>query len=337
MFFAYMYKLLAIVMLLTAGLSGGDTMFQEEAPAYLYKILSQRNWKATQNRNVVALSGDDDAFIHFSKEDQLERILQKYWAEEDEVVILKIATALLQGRLVYETNPGGSAKYYHLYDGFIPYEAIQEAKILLRHSNAGNHTPGLDIVQNGHPVLRAQARELTPEEILSPETQELIESMKTAMRNAPGVGLAAPQIGHSIQLAVIEDMDQSRLTPEQIQERKRYPVPFHVIINPKLYFESAPTIEYFEGCLSVPSCIGLVPRAESVRVECLNERAEPVTLHATGWYARILQHEIDHLHGTLYIDRAYLPTLMTEDNFIQFWKHKTIQEVKEGLVSNREK
>lgn len=100
-----------------------------ETPKYLYKILSKHNWQSTQEKKIVALSADDDAFIHFSKEDQLERILGKYWSEEAEAVILKIDSSRLQGRLVYETNPGGSAKYYHLYEGVIPFQAIVESKI----------------------------------------------------------------------------------------------------------------------------------------------------------------------------------------------------------------
>src|SRR5205823_3008175 len=89
-------------------------------------------------------------------------------------------------------------------------------------------------------------------------------------------------------------------TPEQIRERERVAVPFHVIINPVLHIEGESRAEFFEGCLSVPELIGVVPRAKKVRVTCLNERAQPITIHATGWYARILQHEIDHLQGTLF-------------------------------------
>ncbi len=184
----------------------------------------------------------------------------------------------------------------------------------------------LDIVHTGDPVLRQKARELSIEEILSPDIQNLIEEMKTTMRAAPGVGVAAPQIGRSIQLIVLEDVNHFHLTAEQLVERERYPVPYHVIINPRLILDETETVEFFEGCLSVPGYLAIVPRARSVRVDCLNERAEPVTIEAKGWYARILQHEIDHLGGTLYFDRALLPTLMTEENFVKRWKGKTIKE-----------
>ena len=132
-------------------------------------------------------------------------------------------------------------------------------------------------------MLRQIAKELSIEEILSPEIQELIETMKATMKAAPGVGLAAPQIGKPIQLAVIEDAHHSHLNTEQLAVRDRHPVPFHVIINPRLYIEeSAEKAEFSEGCLSVPEFVGIVARAKSVRVECLNERAELVVIEAKG-------------------------------------------------------
>lgn len=306
---------------------------KDQDTQYLYKILSLRNWQATQNRKTVALSADDDLFIHFSTEDQVEKIIEKYWSEAQQFVILKIDRSKVEGRLEYETNEGGITKYFHLYDGFIPFSAILESKIVYRQPLFSCDRHQLDIVQIGDSVLRKPARELSTDEILSSEIRNLIEMMKATMRAAPGVGLAAPQIGQSIQLAVIEDIDHSNLTPQQLAERDRYPVPFHVIINPRIYVEEGSNkIEFFEGCLSFPKFVGVVPRAESVRVECLNERAEPIIIHAKGWYARILQHEIDHLNGTLYIDRAILPTLMTEENYIKLWKGKSIKEIQAELV-----
>ena len=297
-------------------------------PQHLYKILSLRNWLASQSRNTLVLSADDDLFIHLSKEDQLEKIIKKYWSQAPQFVVLKIDTTQLQGKLEYEANPGGTNRYFHLYEGFIPFDAIVESRTIYREPIDSCAASKLGIVQVGEPVLRTQARELSTEEILSPQIQNLIEMMKTTMRAAPGVGLAAPQIGEAIQLAVVEDMDQNHLTAEEIKERKRYPVPFHVLINPRIYPEenSAETL-FFEGCLSVPEFVAAVPRAESIRVECLNEKAEPITIHATGWYARILQHEIDHLNAILYIDRAILSTLTTQDNYIKLWKKKTTQEL----------
>lgn len=191
----------------------------------------------------------------------------------------------------------------------------------------------LKLYQMGEPVLRQTARQLTVEEIKSDYIQHLIQLMKEAMYAAPGVGLAAPQIGESIQLAVLEDRDVyiENYPEEQLKERERKIVPFQVIINPKIILDKSETLEFFEGCLSVAGCTGMVPRARKVTVKCLNEHAEPVTINASGWHARILQHEIDHLFGTLYLDRLYTRTLMTHENYSKYWSDKSIKDIKKLL------
>lgn len=107
-----------------------EVVQQETTPQYLYKVLSLENWKQSQSAKSLVLSADDQAFIHFSREDQLERITSKYWSSVPEYMILKIHTAKLQGELVFEANPGGTSKYYHLYKGSIPLEAIAESKVV---------------------------------------------------------------------------------------------------------------------------------------------------------------------------------------------------------------
>src|SRR6185369_7688821 len=136
----------------------------------------------------------------------------------------------------------------------------------------------LQIVQAGDPVLRKQGRPLTKDEIASPAIQQLIELMRETMREAPGVGLAAPHIGESIQLAVIEDRAEylSDLSADQLTRYQRTPVPFHVIINPKLTVVGDASAEFFEGCLSVEGFSAVVDRALDVRVECLNEHGEEI-------------------------------------------------------------
>jgi peptide deformylase len=236
----------------------------------------------------------------------------------------------------------------------------------------------VDILQVGEPVLRRKARALGRDEILSAETRELIANMRAAMYAGPGVGLAAPQIGVSAQAAVIEDRAeyQKDISPEQLAQRERRPVAFHVIINPVIVSGSvtesskmrggmrgggsgggsrvrpgdtpgdasidAPgdasgdasgdtrvdaPVEFYEGCLSLAGFVALVPRARTVRVECLDENAMPRVIHASGWYARILQHEIDHLNGTLYIDRMCSRTFTSTGNWSRFWKDKAVEEV----------
>ena len=187
----------------------------------------------------------------------------------------------------------------------------------------------LKIVQAGDPVLRRKSRQLTREEITSAQIQQLIDLMRNTMREAPGVGLAAPQIGQSIQLAVIEDRATyiNDLSADELAERQRFAIPFHVIINPKLSVVGNSTAQFFEGCLSVEGYQAVVDRALNVRVECLNERGEAVTINAQGWYARILQHEIDHLNGTLYVDRMKTRTLTTVPNAQRHWNSKSIEQV----------
>jgi peptide deformylase len=153
------------------------------------------------------------------------------------------------------------------------------------------------------------------------------------MHEAPGVGLAAPQVGLALHLAVIEDREDYHkdVSEALLQERERKPVPFHVIVNPVLEEVGDEKAEFFEGCLSLSGFSALVPRARAVRVSCLDERGEAKVIEASGWYARILQHEVDHLNGTLYIDRMRPRSFTTMENLAEFWKGKPVSEVKADL------
>lgn len=187
----------------------------------------------------------------------------------------------------------------------------------------------LQIVQVGDPVLRLRARSLSKAEILSSEIQRLIEEMRETMREAPGVGLAAPQIGRDLQLAVIEDREQYHkdIDPGQLAARERKPVPFMVLLNPEIAWRSDDTKEFFEGCLSLAGFSAIVPRARSVRVNYFDEHATPRTVDATGWHARILQHEIDHVQGHLYVDHMHSRTFTSLDNLKNYWKDLPPAEV----------
>ncbi len=193
----------------------------------------------------------------------------------------------------------------------------------------------LKILQAGDPVLRTQARPLTRQEILTDEITRLIADMRETMYDAPGVGLAAPQIGLALQLAVIEDREDflKAIPPAELQEKERAPVPFHVIINPKIELLGNDTAQFFEGCLSLSGFSALVPRSRQLRVTYWDEHAEEKSILATGWYARILQHEIDHLHGTLYIDKMRPRSFTSFENFNRHWKSKPISEVADSLRS----
>jgi len=194
----------------------------------------------------------------------------------------------------------------------------------------------LKIVSVGEPVLRATSQELSKEQILSPSIQNLIEYMRETLRDAPGVGLAAPQVGESLQLAVIEDKADYHklLTESELKERGRSEVPFHVIVNPAIEVVTETPETFFEGCLSLPGFAALVPRARQVRVRCLDHRGEPQILDASGWYARILLHEIDHLHGKLYIDQMWTKSFSTLENYTRHWKSLPLKVAAENCSSS---
>ena len=191
----------------------------------------------------------------------------------------------------------------------------------------------LKIVQAGELVLRRKARPLTADEIRMDETQELIEHMRETMQDAPGVGLAAPQIGLPIQLAVIEDRAEylASVPPDMLAERERDPVPFLVLINPRIVDRSEEQREFFEGCLSLAGFSALVKRSRAVTVEHLDPLGKPQRIEARGWFARILQHEIDHLEGTMYIDRMEPRSLMTVENLTRYWKSMPAAAVRKAL------
>lgn len=192
----------------------------------------------------------------------------------------------------------------------------------------------LDIVQVGTPVLRQQARALEVAELASPRIQKLVEDMRETMRAAPGVGLAAPQIGESLRLVVIEDAPQyiAKLTPEELAAREREAVPFHVLVNPVLTVRSDEVVAAFEGCLSFNGFSMVVPRARKVRVEALDEHGQKFVKVATGWYARILQHEVDHLNGIVCCDRMESRTLTTMTNYTKHWSGHSVDEVRAAVA-----
>jgi peptide deformylase len=181
-------------------------------------------------------------------------------------------------------------------------------------------------------ILRQQAQPLTPDEIKSEKIQHLITEMKDIMRNAPGVGLAAPQIGVSIQLAVIEDNEERTkdLLPEVIKDRSREVVKFHAIINPVILKYSGEINYFFEACLSIKNRARVTPRHDVVQVQYLDQYGQSQMVTAKGWYARILQHEIDHLNGKLYIDIA---DERTEMNMDEEYRKKWMNAMQSNIVN----
>lgn len=185
------------------------------------------------------------------------------------------------------------------------------------------------IVQTGAPVLRAPAAEVPFEMIPTPEFQALITEMVEAMRTAPGVGLAAPQLGKGLRIFVVEDPTalQVTLSAQELAERERVAVPLRVFINPTVTPIGEAQRTFFEGCLSVAGFSALVPRAHEVEVTALNEKGEPVKWRVSGWPARILQHEMDHLNGALYVDRMHTRSFGTLAQNKERFGGKPIAEV----------
>jgi peptide deformylase len=153
----------------------------------------------------------------------------------------------------------------------------------------------LKVARIGHPVVRASARDLASDELHSPEIQRLIDDMKETMDEYEGVGLAAPQVHRSLRLAVIE--------VQASDERTEQAVPFTVLANPVLTRLGTEILTGWEGCLSIPDLRGLVPRSARVRLEALDREGRPYTVEAEGFFARVIQHECDHLDGRVYLDR----------------------------------
>ncbi len=149
-----------------------------------------------------------------------------------------------------------------------------------------------EIVTLPDPVLRRKARPVTK---FDSALQTLIENMTETMRAAPGVGLAAPQVGISERVIVVEYGDE---------EDEEAPKKLYAVVNPELKVTSTETELGVEGCLSVPGLLGEVERSLAVTVKGLNRHGQPMRVKAKGWLARIFQHEIDHLNGVVFTDRA---------------------------------
>jgi peptide deformylase len=171
----------------------------------------------------------------------------------------------------------------------------------------------LKIARLGHPVIRAPSAAVPKETITSAEIQRLIDDMIATMREYDGVGIAAPQVHVSRQLAVIE-----------VTENRRYPgegpIPLTIVINPRILSASKKQAEDWEGCLSVNEFRGKVPRAESLEVEAYNRKGVKVRFEAQGFFARIIQHECDHLAGKVFLDR--MPNLHTLTHLQEFIRYQ---------------
>jgi len=155
------------------------------------------------------------------------------------------------------------------------------------------------IVTLPDPVLRRKARPVTK---FDKDLQTLIDDMIETMRDAPGVGLAAPQVGVSERVIVVEYAEPEEV--EEGEEPKEVEPKLFVMVNPEIVKSSPDTVVGVEGCLSIPTLVGEVERAQEVRIRGLNRRGQPMKVKADGWLARIFQHEIDHINGVVFTDLA---------------------------------
>ncbi|HEX6864108.1 MAG TPA: peptide deformylase [Thermoanaerobaculia bacterium] len=153
--------------------------------------------------------------------------------------------------------------------------------------------PVRPIIRLGHPALRAPAQPVAPAGIRGEEIQQLVEDMVETMHAANGVGLAAPQLGEELQIFVYA-----------CEGNERHPhIPLHVVVNPMITPHSRELVYDWEGCLSIPDLRGLVPRHPAIRVQGLDREGGRLDYIASGFEARIIQHEYDHLNGIVFLDR----------------------------------
>ena len=168
-----------------------------------------------------------------------------------------------------------------------------------------------EIVKMGNPVLREVAEDFSVEEIKSTETKDLLEDMWDSLEASGGIGLAAPQIGISKQLAIIKLSSESDRYPD-MEDSETY-----VIFNPKISIIDDNEQGFWEGCLSIPGLRGYVERPRKIRVDFLDENAAQKSIEIENFLATVFQHEIDHLYGTLYVEKMKdITTLTFEEEMV---------------------
>jgi peptide deformylase len=194
-------------------------------------------------------------------------------------------------------------------------------------------TEAARIVQAGDPVLRSPTTLVDIDAIRTGATQSLIAGMVAAMRAAPGIGLAAPQVGVARRLFVMEDRLEltAELPQHVLLEREREPAPLRVLINPAVRPVGSETRDFFEGCLSIKGYTAMVTRHYEVAVSYLDENGEPREWVARGWPARVVQHEYDHLEAVLYTDKMLARSFMSNEEFSARYAARPIAEVKQEL------
>jgi peptide deformylase len=189
----------------------------------------------------------------------------------------------------------------------------------------------LKIARMGHPVLRAKARPLHPSEIRTPKIQQLVDDMFQTMKEYQGVGLAAPQVHESVRLFVAgfpparDDRDE-RDERDERDDDDGEDVPLMALINPEIEPATREVVEDWEGCLSIPDIRGRVPRASQIVVRAYDRSGKKIEIQASGFTARVIQHETDHLDGVLFFDRMKsFQSLTFLDEFGRYWSGHNVR------------
>lgn len=184
------------------------------------------------------------------------------------------------------------------------------------------------IVQLGHPALRRPAVDFDGQ-LDDAELAAFLTLMRRVMHEAPGVGLAAPQLGVPLRLAVLEDTFP---VDEAVAEvRERAPLPYFAVINPRWRALGEQTASFYEGCLSFDGYQGVVERYRRVALDWTGDDGAARSAEFAGWQARIVQHECDHLDGTVYVDRVVTRSLAGTAEYQSRWARPDITEARAGL------
>ncbi|PFG36327.1 peptide deformylase [Flavimobilis soli] len=206
-----------------------------------------------------------------------------------------------------------------------PAEAVEPELRAAVAALLDRHPDGvLPIVQAGHPVLRTVSARYTGQ--LGDVLPRLLDAMVTTMHAAPGVGLAAPQIGVGLAIAVLEDPGLPAGWEQTADARERAPLALRTIINPTYDAVGDERRSFYEGCLSVEGYQAVVTRPRTVRLRAQDENGAAVDETLSGWPARIVQHETDHLEGALYVDRAETRSLCATATYGALWADEDVPE-----------
>lgn len=197
----------------------------------------------------------------------------------------------------------------------------EQIRAVLTAAEAGDGTA--PIVEAGNPVLRSQTRPFDGQ-VDDAELEQLAEVMRATMLAAPGVGLAAPQLGIGLSMFVAED--PGARDPEVARVRQREPMPLRVVLNAGCERAGGDDVAFFEGCLSIPGYQAVVARPRNIALTGIDLQGDPIAEEVSGWSARIVAHETDHLSGILFLDRAEMRSLATNESVEKFWHQPSTQK-----------